>query len=68
MEWLQFVGFAEAGRVAEDYDLKDLHSNMKWDLGVGLRAWANGVVVRLDTAWSDEGGGIQMMVAQPFQF
>jgi len=26
------------------------------------------IVVRLDTAWSDEGFGVQMMVGQPFQF
>ncbi len=68
VQWLQFVGFAEAGRVAPDYDLENLHSSMKWDLGVGLRAWAKGIVVRMDAAWSEEGGGLQMMVGQPFQF
>jgi hypothetical protein len=41
---------------------------LKWDVGLGLRAWAKGIVVRLDTAWSDEGFGLQMMVGQPFQF
>ena len=41
---------------------------MKWDVGLGLRAWAKGLVVRLDTAGSDEGFGVQMMVSQPFQW
>ena len=68
IEWLQFVPFIEVGRVAPDYDLGNLHSSMKWDACVGLRAWAKGLVVRVDTAWSEEGGGVQMMVGQPFQF
>lgn len=37
-------------------------------LALGVRLWAKGLVVRIDTAVSDEGFGIQMMVAQPFQF
>jgi hypothetical protein len=68
IQWLQFVPFVEVGRVAPDYDLSELHSDMKWDAGLGIRAWAKGLVVRVDAAWSDEGGGIQMMVGQPFQF
>jgi hypothetical protein len=41
---------------------------MKWCLGLGLRAWAKGIVARIDTAVSEEDFKIQMMVAQPFQF
>jgi hypothetical protein len=41
---------------------------MKWDVGFGLRAWAQGLVARVDVAYSDEGFGVQMMVGQPFQF
>ena len=67
-EWLQFVPFVELGRVADEYDLGELHSDMKWDVGLGLRAWFKGFVVRVDTAGSDEGVGIQMMVGHPFQF
>lgn len=37
------------------------------DGGLGVRAMAKGLVVRIDTAYSDE-GGIQMMTSQPFQF
>jgi len=68
VQWLQFVPFVEVGRVAPSYDLDNLHSSMKWDVGFGLRAWAKGLVVRMDLAVSEEGGGVQMMVSQPFQF
>jgi hypothetical protein len=30
--------------------------------------WAKGLVARIDTAYSEEGLGIQMMISQPFQF
>jgi hypothetical protein len=68
VEWLQFAPFVEVGRVASSYDLGELHEDMKYSAGLGLRARARGVVVRLDTAVSDEGVGIQMMVGMPFGF
>jgi hypothetical protein len=68
IEWLQFVPFVEVGRVAPDWSFSRLHSDMKWDVGLGIRAWAQGIVVRIDTAYSEEGVGVQMMIAQPFQF
>lgn len=68
IRWLQFVPFVEIGRVAPEWDFNTLHSDMKWDVGLGIRAWAQGIVIRIDTAYSDEGVGIQMMIAQPFQF
>lgn len=68
VEWIQVVPFVEVGRVAGSYDLEELHSDMKWDVGAGLRAWVQGFVVRADTAFSDEGVRVQMMIGQPFQF
>jgi len=68
LEWIQAVPFVEVGRVADEYDLGELHSDMKWDVGIGLRAWMKGFVLRVDTAGSQEGVGIQMMVGHPFQF
>ena len=56
------------GRVAKDWNFSDLHSDMKWNAGLGIRAWAQGIVVRIDTAYSNEGVGVQMMISQPFQF
>jgi hypothetical protein len=41
---------------------------MKWDAGLGLRASAKGIVIRIDSAYSVEGVGVQMMISQPFQF
>jgi hypothetical protein len=68
IEWVQLVPFAEIGRVAPEWNLDTLHTDMKWSLGLGLRAWAKGIVVRVDTAVSDEDLKVQMMVSQPFQF
>ena len=68
VQWLQFVHFAELGRVAPTWRPDELHTEMKWDLGLGVRAWAKGLVVRIDTAVSEEDVGVQMMVSHPFQF
>jgi hypothetical protein len=68
VQWLQFVPFVELGRVAPDWGVERLHEDMKWCAGLGLRLWAKGLVVRIDTAVSEEQVGVQMMVAQPFQF
>ncbi len=65
-DWTQFVVFAEAGRVNDGFDLGDLHSDMKTDVGVGVRLYVHGVVIRVDAAVGDEGAGLQVMVAQPF--
>ena len=66
--WWQWVPFVEVGRVAPSWSLDELHSDMKWDVGFGVRAMAKGLVVRIDTAVSEEGLRVQMMVSQPFQF
>jgi len=68
VQWLQFVPFVEVGRVAPDWNIEDLHEDMKWSAGLGIRLWAKGLVARIDSAASDEGFEVQMMVAQPFQF
>jgi hypothetical protein len=62
------VGFAEVGRVAPEWNLSVLHQDLKWDVGLGIRMWAKGLVVRVDSAVANEGFGVQMMVSQPFQF
>ena len=68
IRWLQFVPFVEIGRVSPEWSFSRLHSDMKWDAGFGIRAWAKGIVARIDTAVSEEDFKIQMMIAQPFQF
>ena len=68
VQWWQLVAFGEIGRVAPKWDLDELHSDMKKDVGVGVRLMAKGLVVRVDAAVSEEDYGVQMMVGQPFQF
>jgi hypothetical protein len=68
IQWLQFVPFVEIGRVAPERSFNELHSDMKWCAGLGIRGWAKGIVARIDTAFSEEGLGIQMMISRPFQF
>jgi hypothetical protein len=60
--------FVEVGRVTSEWDIRRLHSDKKWDAGLGMRGMTKGVVVRIDTAASAEGFGVQMIIAQPFQF
>jgi len=66
MDWWQFVGFIEGGRVANEYSAKELFSDWKADAGLGLRAMMAGGVVRLDWAVSDEQSSMWVMFGQPF--
>ncbi|MEN6440900.1 MAG: hypothetical protein ABFD97_20195 [Syntrophobacter sp.] len=66
--WWQWVPFVEAGRVAPRYTVDELHTKMQWDVGLGIRAMAKGMTVRIDTAVSNENWGVQMMIGHPFQF
>jgi hypothetical protein len=54
--------------VASDWDFQQLNSDMKWDAGFGVRVLAKGLVLCIDSACSDEGFGVQMMISQPFHF
>jgi hypothetical protein len=66
VDFTQIVGFVEMGRVAPEFDLGELHEDMKVTYGVGLRASAQGLIVRADLGASEEGAQIQMFVSQPF--
>ena len=66
IDWWQFVPFVEVGRVASEWDLQELHSDMKWDAGGGIRLMTAKVVVRADAAYSEEGWNIWVMVGQAF--
>ncbi len=66
VDWLQFVLFGEAGRVASGWSVSGLHRDIKWDLGVGLRAMIQKAVFRLDVAGSEEGARLVAMVSHPF--
>ena len=47
IQWLQFVPFVEIGRVAPVWSIERLHESMKWDVGLGVRFWAKGLVAAL---------------------
>lgn len=66
VQWLQYVTGLEIGRVADEFDLGILHTDMKVVGLVGLRAMVNTLVVRADVGISDEGGAVQMTIDQPF--
>lgn len=66
VDWLQVVAFGEAGRVHDAFDVGELHSDMKYCGGAGLRAFANHLVMRADLALSEEDGILQMTIDHPF--
>jgi len=67
VDWFQVVAFFEVGQVNDEYNL-NLLSDMKYDVGISLRAFAAQVPVRLDLAYGDEGANIWVMIRQPFDF
>ena len=66
IRWWQIVGLVEAGRVAPSWDLSTLHTDMKYDVGVGLRGMFHASVGRLDFVVSEEGFSISAMLGQTF--
>jgi hypothetical protein len=66
LDWMQFAFFAEAGRVAPEWQLDTLTTDMKFDAGVSLRGMLMKSVFRLDLAMSDEGARVIAMYGQPF--
>ncbi len=66
VEWWQWVLFCEAGRVADEFDLGALHSELDWDVGVGLRAYSKGLVGRMDVAFSEEASSALVMIGHSF--
>ena len=66
IDWFQTVLFVEAGRVAPKYDIKELLSDMKYDVGVSLRALTAKVPMRLEVAYGQEGLNMWVMIKQPF--
>jgi hypothetical protein len=64
--WWQVVGFAEAGRVAPSWSIGDLHGDLKWSAGAGIRAMIGAGIIRLDFATSDESAQFWVMANQAF--
>lgn len=66
IKWMQYVAFAEVARVASEYDLKTLHSDMQWSTGVGLRLMSHKAVVGLDLGIGSEGVALNLVAGHPF--
>lgn len=66
LPWWQWVLFTEVGRVADEYDAKTLHSDMKWSVGGAVRFQVEGIVVRAEVAQGADEGTFRVMINQPF--
>jgi hypothetical protein len=66
IDWMQLVPFVEVGRVADDYDLGELFTDLKVDGGISFRTLMAGAVIRLDTAASEEGSTVWIMFGHSF--
>ena len=64
--WYQIVGFAEVGRVAPSWHIGDLHEDLKWSAGAGLRFMIGGGILRLDFATSEASTQWWVMARQAF--
>jgi len=64
--WWQVVGFAEIGRVGPSWNLGDLHDDMKWTAGAGIRVMLGSGIIRVDYAVSDEASAWWVMARQAF--
>ncbi len=64
--WWQFAVFAEIGKVESRFDLGDLHEDMEWSAGFGIRVFIEGIVARADLGFSDEDEVFRFTVNQPF--
>jgi hypothetical protein len=58
--------FGEIGRVAPEWKLSTLHTDMKWSVGGGIRIFMNNLILRLDNSLGKEGMYIQMFVDHAF--
>jgi len=67
VDWFQVVAFAEAGRVHDRYNM-DLLDDMKYDMGISLRALVSELPLRLEVAHGEEGTYIWLMAQHPFDF
>jgi hypothetical protein len=66
IRWWQIVGLVEVGRVAPSWDLATLHSDMKYDFGIGLRGMFYASIGRIGLVVSEEGFFFTAMIGQTF--
>ncbi|MDB4538542.1 BamA/TamA family outer membrane protein [bacterium] len=66
VDWWQFALFAEAGRVAPEWDAALLHEDLKWDAGISLRIFAKKALFRFDVAAGPEQYAFLVDIQHPF--
>ncbi len=66
MPWWQWTLFADAGRVSDQFNLSELHDDMKLSVGGGIRFKVEGVTVRTEVASGSEDWYFRVFVNQPF--
>jgi hypothetical protein len=66
VDWIQLVPFAEVGRVAPGWSLSELHRDMKWDVGLGLRFIMRKAVFRVEVAGNGDTSSTWVMVGHPY--
>ena len=64
--WWQWASFVELGRVGDSFNLTELHQQMRYSIGTGVRLQIEGVVVRAEAAWGRDSSQFWVMVNQPF--
>jgi hemolysin activation/secretion protein len=66
VDWVQFVPFLEVGRVADSWSISELHKDVKWDVGLGLRFMMRKAVFRVEVAVGENDSSTWVMVGHPF--
>ncbi len=66
MKWWQFSLMGELGRVAPEYNIEELHTDMKWDVGAGLNIMFGSAVGRLNAVVGEEGFGVLVMAGHAY--
>jgi hypothetical protein len=66
LQWWSLAAFIEYGRVAPEWDLKELHESMKYDVGLSMRVMAAQNIARIDLVWSKEDTAAWLMYGHPF--
>lgn len=66
VHWIQLAAFAEVGRVAPEWKISTLHTDMKWSAGGGVRVFMNNLILRIDGTFGKEGFYTQMYVDHAF--
>jgi hypothetical protein len=66
LQWWSLATFIEYGRVAPQWNIKELHKSMKHDVGLSMRVMAAQDIARLDVVWSADDTAAWLMYGHPF--